>query len=70
MRAHSETVLRAFYDLHQDAGTGPIINPFPLHRSRRGGRPNAHHNPMETFLRDVTEGLELQDPFQRRRRTN
>ena len=30
MRAHSETVLRAFYDFHQDAGTGPIVNPFPL----------------------------------------
>lgn len=41
VRAHSETVLRAFYDFHQGVGTGPIINPFPLHRSRRGGRPNA-----------------------------
>ena len=49
VRAHSETVLRAFYDFHQGVGTGPIINPFPLHRSRRGGRPNAHHNPMEPY---------------------
>src|SRR5439155_1457953 len=32
---------------HRDAGTGPIINPFPLDRSRRGGRAHAHHNPME-----------------------
>jgi len=47
VRAHSETVLRSFYDFHRDAGTGPIINPFPLDRSRRGGRPHAHHNPME-----------------------
>ncbi|MFK4106997.1 tyrosine-type recombinase/integrase [Streptomyces sp. NPDC019531] len=47
VRAHSETVLRAFYDFHVDAGTGPILNPFPLHRSRRGGRAHAHHNPME-----------------------
>src|SRR6266498_3553090 len=47
VRAHSETVLRSFYDFHHDAGTGPIINPFPLDRSRRGGRPHAHHNPME-----------------------
>ena len=48
-RAHSETVLRVFYDFHRDAGTGPMVNPFPLSRQRRGGRPNAHHNPMEPF---------------------
>ncbi|MGW4720838.1 tyrosine-type recombinase/integrase [Nocardia sp. NPDC004260] len=47
VRAHSETVLRSFYDFHRDAGTGPILNPFPLDRSRRGKRANAHHNPME-----------------------
>jgi hypothetical protein len=47
VRAHSETVLRSFYDFHQDAGSGPILNPFPLDRSRRGGRAHAHHNPME-----------------------
>ena len=35
VRAHSETVLRSFYDFHLDAGTGPILNPFPLDRSRR-----------------------------------
>jgi site-specific recombinase XerD len=56
VRAHSETVLRAFYDFHLLAGTGPIINPFPLHRSRRGGRPNAHHNPMEPY-RNERSGL-------------
>jgi site-specific recombinase XerD len=49
VRAHSETVLRVFYEFHRDAGTGPIINPFPLDRSRRGGRVHAHHNPMEPF---------------------
>jgi integrase len=48
-RAHSETVLRVFYDFHRDGGTGPMINPFPLTRQRRGGRPNAHHNPMEPY---------------------
>jgi len=48
-RAHSETVLRVFYDFHRDAGTGPIVNPFPLSTDRRGGRANAHHNPMEPF---------------------
>jgi len=49
VRAHSETVLRAFYDLHRDAGTGPVINPFPLDWSRRGGRAHAHHNPMDPY---------------------
>jgi integrase len=48
-RAHSETVLRSFYEFHKDAGTGPIVNPFPLVRARSGGRANAHHNPMERF---------------------
>ena len=47
VRAHSETVLRGFYDFHRDAGSGPILNPFPLDRSRRGRRAHAHHNPME-----------------------
>jgi site-specific recombinase XerD len=56
VRAHSETVLRAFYELHRDAGTGPVINPFPLDRSRRGGRAHAHHNPMEPY-RDERSGL-------------
>jgi site-specific recombinase XerD len=56
VRAHSETVLRGFYDFHRDAGSGPILNPFPLDRSRRGGRANAHHNPMEPH-RDERSGL-------------
>ncbi|MEV8057142.1 site-specific integrase [Streptomyces antimycoticus] len=47
-RVHSETVLRSFYDFHLEEGSGPIINPFPLDRFRRG-RANAHHNPMEPF---------------------
>lgn len=47
VRAHSETVLRGFYEFHRGAGTGPILNPFPLDRSRRGRRAQAHHNPME-----------------------
>jgi site-specific recombinase XerD len=49
VRAHCETVLRGFYDFHLQAGTGPLVNPFPLDRSRRGGRAHAHHNPMEPF---------------------
>jgi len=47
VRAHSETVLRAFYDFHRDEGSGPALNPFPLARSRGDRRANAHHNPME-----------------------
>jgi len=55
-RAHCETVLRCFYDFHLSAGTGPIVNPFPLDRSRRRGRPGAHHNPMEPY-RNERAGL-------------
>ena len=47
--AHCESVLRGFYDFHLEAGTGPMVNPFPLARHRRPGRANAHHNPMEPF---------------------
>jgi site-specific recombinase XerD len=54
VRAHSETVLRGFYEFHRDEGSGPVINPFPLDRSRRGGRAHAHHNPMEPQRNDRT----------------
>ena len=54
VRAHSETVLRSFYDFHRDVGTGPMVNPFPLDRSRRGGRAHAHHNPMEPYRNERT----------------
>jgi site-specific recombinase XerD len=47
VRAHSETVLRGFYDFHREAGTGPLLNPFRRDRSRRVRRAHAHHNPME-----------------------
>ena len=56
VRAHCETVLRCFYDCHLEAGSGPIVNPFPLDRTRRGGRAHAHHNPMEPY-RDERSGL-------------
>ncbi|ONI71130.1 integrase [Actinosynnema sp. ALI-1.44] len=49
---HSETVLRSFYDFHLETGYGPVINPFPLDRSRRTERANAHHNPMDQFRRN------------------
>ncbi|GAA4986234.1 site-specific recombinase XerD [Nonomuraea thailandensis] len=48
-RAHAETVLRAFYDFHLEVGCGPIINPFPLNRSRRANRANANHNFLDPF---------------------
>ncbi len=49
--AHCESVLRGFYDFHLEAGTGPMLNPFPLARHARPGRAHAHHNPMEPFGR-------------------
>ncbi|MGH9303855.1 MAG: tyrosine-type recombinase/integrase [Acidimicrobiales bacterium] len=45
--AHAESVLRAFYDFHLEAGTGPMVNPFPLARGARSGRVDAHHNPLD-----------------------
>ena len=50
--AHSETVLRSFYTFHLEAGSGPIMNPFPVVRERVGARAHAHHNPMEPFARE------------------
>ena len=71
VRAHSETVLRSFYDFHLEAGTGPFVNPFPLDRSRRGGRAHAHRNPMEPLppraQRHVPSGGAVADPSQRPR---
>jgi len=52
VRAHCETVLRGFYDFHVEAGTGPLVNPFPLDRSRGAGRAHAHHSPVEPFRRE------------------
>jgi hypothetical protein len=46
--AHCETVCRGFYGYHLEAGTGPIVNPFPL---ARAGRAHAHHNPLDPFPR-------------------
>jgi site-specific recombinase XerD len=50
--AHSETVLRGFYDFHREMGTGPILNPFPLDPARRSRRAHAHHNPMDQWARE------------------
>ncbi len=45
-RAHSETVMRSFYAFHLEAGTGPLVNPFPLARGRDAERGLAHRGPM------------------------
>jgi site-specific recombinase XerD len=52
--AHSETVLRRFYDFCRDAGTGPVLNPFPLAASRRSRRARAHRNPMDEWKPERT----------------
>jgi hypothetical protein len=31
VRAHSETVLRSFYDFHLELGSGPLITPESCH---------------------------------------
>jgi hypothetical protein len=49
---HCESVLRSFYDYHLEAGTGPMLNPFPLAQHARSGHAGAHHNPMEPFDRE------------------
>ena len=54
VRAHSETVLRGFYDFHREAGTGPILNPFPLDRARAKRRAHAHQNPMDPHRNERT----------------
>jgi site-specific recombinase XerD len=53
-RGHSESVLRGFYEFHREAGSGPMVNPFPLARRQR--RAHAHHNPMEPY-RNERSGL-------------
>jgi hypothetical protein len=50
--AHCESVLRGFYDFHLEAGTGPMLSPFPLARHVRLGRAHAHRNPMDPFGRE------------------
>lgn len=49
--AHAESVLRSFYDFHLEAGSGPMVNPFPLTRPQAAQR---HRNPMEPAPRGRT----------------
>ena len=52
--AHCESVLRSFYEFHLEAGSGPMVNPFPLTRSHPGRPSGRHHNPMEPFRGERT----------------
>jgi integrase len=46
--AHSNAVLRSFYEFWIEQGSGPLVNPVP--RDRVGsGRPHGHQNPMQPF---------------------
>jgi site-specific recombinase XerD len=53
-RAHCESVLRSFYDFHLEAGTGPMVNPFPLARVHGARHTSRHHNPMEPIRGERT----------------
>jgi len=46
---HQLSVLFGFYEHACAAHLGPLVNPVPAQRTRGGGRPHAHHNPMEEF---------------------
>ncbi len=46
---HNLAVVSVFYDHHLGQGTGPLVNPIPPRTSPRGGRVDAHHNPLEPF---------------------
>ena len=48
---HSNAVIRAFYEFWLEQGRGPLVNPVVLVRAPGGpgGRPHAHHNPLQPF---------------------
>jgi site-specific recombinase XerD len=46
---HQLSALFSFYAFAVDADLGPLVNPVPAQRGYRGGRPHAHHSPMEEF---------------------
>jgi site-specific recombinase XerD len=47
---HQLSVLFGFYDHACAANLGPLVNPVPAQGARGGGRPHAHHNPMQDFV--------------------
>lgn len=46
---HNLAVVGGFYDYFLAQGQGPLRNPVPPRTNLRGGRADAHHNPMEPF---------------------
>lgn len=60
---HSNAVLRGFYEYWMELGEGPLVNPVAL--AGKGGRGNAHHDPLEPFR---TEGRLRYNPKIARRR--
>lgn len=47
---HQLSVLFGFYEWACSSDAGPLLNPVPAQRSPRGGRMNAHHNPLDDFV--------------------
>jgi len=63
--AHCESVLRQFYDFHLEAGSGPMVNPFPLDRRRQGGRASQPDDrPPRRAVRPVPAPAGPADPAQ------
>ncbi len=59
---HNLAVLRSFYSERLDAGDGPLVNPVPPAKTRRGERRNAHHNPMQPFVSQRRAPLRQKSP--------
>jgi len=52
--ARREPVVRGFCEFHLEAGTGPMVNPFPLARAHQARHGSRHHNPMEPISGERT----------------
>lgn len=61
---HSRVVLHEWYDFLGDRGLKPLVNPIPSshRRDRDGGRPHAHHNPLEPFRRGTGRRVDPPKP--------
>jgi len=59
---HNLAVVSGFYDYQLDCDRGPLRNPVPQRRSPAGGRPNAHHNPLEPFASQRRAGYRQRVP--------
>jgi len=45
---HRLSIIKSFYAYHRGCGTGPTLNPVPMHPP--GERPNAHHTPDDPWV--------------------